>query len=113
MPFAQEIFFRSPQHACILFQTFPPSTATLLGPVDPITKACLTCDILHAWQAVDNGVTGQTSKNWLKYWIQWKNYTRNFGRNAYLMDTNKIEQQIIITTFAAWIRIGYYSRGAQ
>eukprot|EP00957_Ditylum_brightwellii_P176540 13445364-Ditylum_brightwellii.AAC.1 len=29
------------------------------------------------------------------------------------MDTTKLEQQIIITTFAAWVWTGYYGRGAQ
>eukprot|EP00957_Ditylum_brightwellii_P034288 2600456-Ditylum_brightwellii.AAC.1 len=81
--------------------------------MDSTTKAGIGCDILSAWQAVDNWVTHQTSKTRQKYWSHWQAYTRKFGCNAYLSDTTKLEQQIIITAFAAWVRSGHYSRGTQ
>eukprot|EP00957_Ditylum_brightwellii_P067336 5110592-Ditylum_brightwellii.AAC.2 len=81
--------------------------------MDATTKACIVCDIMSVWQAVDNGVTHQTSKKRQKYWSHWQAYTRKFGQNVYLSDATNLEQQIIITAFAAQVQSGHCSRGTQ
>eukprot|EP00957_Ditylum_brightwellii_P086599 6589283-Ditylum_brightwellii.AAC.1 len=70
--------------------------------MDSTTKAGIVCDILSVWQAVNTGVTHQTSKTRQKYQSHWQVYTRKFECNAYLSDTTKLEQQIISTAFVAW-----------
>eukprot|EP00957_Ditylum_brightwellii_P107750 8220541-Ditylum_brightwellii.AAC.1 len=81
--------------------------------MDAITKIGVVCDIISAWQTVDNGLTHQTSKTRPKYRTHWQAYTRKFRQNTYLSDAFKLEHQIIITAFAAQVWSGHYCRGTQ
>ena len=69
-------------------------------------------DILSAWTAISNGVVDQNNKKREKYWKHWSEYVTKFKANPYLSNCSKVEQIIIITSFAARVRAGHYGRGS-
>eukprot|EP00957_Ditylum_brightwellii_P008111 615104-Ditylum_brightwellii.AAC.1 len=56
-----------------------------------------------------SGQWGHSSdfQNKAKILVSMASIHKFFGQNTYLLDATKLEQQIIITAFAAQVRIGY------
>eukprot|EP00957_Ditylum_brightwellii_P088515 6741658-Ditylum_brightwellii.AAC.1 len=82
--------------------------SAFLDTVDPIIEICLASDILLAWQAEDNVITGKVAKTRKTYWEHWKQYISAFKCSLFLTDATNFEQQVIITAFAALVRTGLY-----
>ena len=62
------------------------------------------------WQAIDNGVTAQTSKDREKYWAAWSNYATQWRIDAFLQNCEKLDVIIVVAAFATWVRTGYFGR---
>jgi len=66
---------------------------------------------MSAWDAIDNGVVAQTTRDRKKYWSHWSRYAAAFRCNEFLTDVSPIERDIIVTAFAARVKSGFYGRG--
>ena len=62
---------------------------------------------------MSTGVTHQNIQTRQKYWNFWQTYCAQCKTNPYLDSTNKIEQSILLTGYAARVRTGIYGRGNQ
>ena len=76
-------------------------------------KNAITCDFLLAWRAIANGVTDKTNQSHKKYWRHWCSYCSAFNTDPFLRTRTELQQQIIITGFAARVRTGFYGHGHQ
>jgi hypothetical protein len=68
-------------------------------------------NFLSARQAITHGVVAKTTNDRQKYWRHWCSYASMFGINPFLIDTNPIDINNIVTGFAANVRTGVYGRG--
>ena len=68
-------------------------------------------DCIAAWRAASTGVVAKTAQTREKYWKHWARYASVCGVDPFLQDVPPIEQDIIVTAFAARVRTGHYGRG--
>ena len=74
-------------------------------------KAELTRDVFAAWEAINSGVVDANTRARQKYWAHWKDYCNMFNTSPYLRQQTRLQQNILITAFAARVRTGAYGKG--
>ena len=70
-------------------------------------------DCIAAGKAIESGVVVATSRTGQKYWGKLVNYAGALGVDPVLQRTYPFVRDVTVTTFAAWVRTGHFSKKHQ
>ena len=73
----------------------------------------ITSDCVSAWQAIENGVVAETTKDRQKHWYYWCDYANICTIDPFLSNIScLIKRDVVVTVFAARFRSDMYGKNA-